>query len=182
MTWNRLIKVLNTKKNCSTKRCFSKINGLFFRISAMKELREFLQIWPEVQNKYEAYFVWNKLFKQLFQLFFSSFTRELQSQHTFLTLKTLSTFFSETLELFRYLWMLNFLLIWLKIISTKFLFSQYFIIVCVSLKIDVAKLLCTVLTHFSPVPHFYTPWKRQKTFGFLTFSGGIEMWHWTKMG
>ena len=30
------------------------------------------------------------------------------------------------------------------------------------------------LTHFSPVSHFYTPWKRQKTFGFLTFSGGIE--------
>ena len=38
------------------------------------------------------------------------------------------------------------------------------------------------LTHFSPVPHFYTPWKRQKTFGFLTFSGGLEMWRWTKMG
>ena len=38
------------------------------------------------------------------------------------------------------------------------------------------------LTHFSPVSHFCTPWKRQKTFGFLTFSGGIEMWHWTKMG
>ena len=33
-----------------------------------------------------------------------------------------------------------------------------------------------LLTHFSPVSHFYTP------FGFLTFSGGIEMWHWTKMG
>ena len=31
------------------------------------------------------------------------------------------------------------------------------------------------LTHFSPVSHFYTPWKRQKTLG------GIEMWHWTKM-
>ena len=31
------------------------------------------------------------------------------------------------------------------------------------------------LTHFSPMSHFYTPWKR-------TFSGGIEMWHWTKMG
>ena len=30
--------------------------------------------------------------------------------------------------------------------------------------------------------HFYTPWKSQKTFGFLTFSGGIEMWQWTKMG
>ena len=38
------------------------------------------------------------------------------------------------------------------------------------------------LTHFSPVLHFYTPWKRQKTFGFLTSSGGIEMWHWTKTG
>ena len=31
------------------------------------------------------------------------------------------------------------------------------------------------LIHFSPVSHFDTPWKRQKT-------GGIEMWHWTKMG
>ena len=38
------------------------------------------------------------------------------------------------------------------------------------------------LTHFSPVSHFYTPWKCQKTFGFLTFSGGLKMWHWTKMG
>ena len=33
------------------------------------------------------------------------------------------------------------------------------------------------LTHFSPVSRFYNPWKRQKT-----FSGVIEMWHWTKMG
>ena len=39
-----------------------------------------------------------------------------------------------------------------------------------------------MLTHFSSVSHFYTLWKRQKTFGFLAFSGGIEMWHWTKMG
>ena len=31
------------------------------------------------------------------------------------------------------------------------------------------------LTHFSPVSHFYTPLKRQKTFGFLTFSGSIEI-------
>ena len=31
------------------------------------------------------------------------------------------------------------------------------------------------LTHFSPMSHFYTPEKRQKTIGFLTFSGGIEM-------
>ena len=39
-----------------------------------------------------------------------------------------------------------------------------------------------LLTHFSPVSHFYTRSKRQKTKGFMTFSGGIEMWHWTKMG
>ena len=31
------------------------------------------------------------------------------------------------------------------------------------------------VSHFSPVSHFYTPSKRQKTFGFQTFSGGIEM-------
>ena len=37
------------------------------------------------------------------------------------------------------------------------------------------------LTHFNPMFYFYTLWKRQKTFGFLTFSEGIEMWHWTKM-
>ena len=30
--------------------------------------------------------------------------------------------------------------------------------------------------------HFYTPWKRQKTKGLLTFSEGIEMEHWAKMG
>ena len=40
----------------------------------------------------------------------------------------------------------------------------------------------TMLTHFSPISHFYTPWKCQKTYGFLTFSRGIKMWHWTKVG
>ena len=84
VTWNRLIKVLNTKKNCSTKRCFSKINGLFFRISAMKELREFLQIWPEVQNKYEAYFVWNKLLEMQITfpiVLFKFYKRTTESTH-----------------------------------------------------------------------------------------------------
>ena len=38
------------------------------------------------------------------------------------------------------------------------------------------------LTYFSPVSHFYTPWKRQKTKGFSDVFRGIEMWHWTKMG
>ena len=37
-------------------------------------------------------------------------------------------------------------------------------------------------THFSPMFYFYTPWKRQKTFGFQMFSGGIEMGHWAKLG
>ena len=38
------------------------------------------------------------------------------------------------------------------------------------------------LNHFSPLSHFYTPWKVHKTSGFLRFLGGIERWHWTKMG
>ena len=33
----------------------------------------------------------------------------------------------------------------------------------------------------SQMSHFYTPWKRHKTYG-LTFSGSIEIRHWTKMG
>ena len=33
----------------------------------------------------------------------------------------------------------------------------------------------------SPMLYFYTPWKRQKTFGFLRFLGGIEMEYWAKM-
>ena len=32
----------------------------------------------------------------------------------------------------------------------------------------------TKLTHFWPMLLFYTPWKHQKTFGFLVFSGGIN--------
>ena len=39
-----------------------------------------------------------------------------------------------------------------------------------------------LLTHFSPVFHFYTPWKRQKTKGFLTFSNVIKMVHRPKIG
>ena len=39
----------------------------------------------------------------------------------------------------------------------------------------------SLLIHFSPIPHFYTPWKSQKTSGFLTFSGGLEMGHRAKM-
>ena len=30
--------------------------------------------------------------------------------------------------------------------------------------------------------HLYAPWRCQKTFCFLTFSGGVEMEHWTKNG
>ena len=38
------------------------------------------------------------------------------------------------------------------------------------------------LTHFNPIFHFHTPLKCQKTKGFLTFLGGIEMKHLAKMG
>ena len=46
---------------------------------------------------------------------------------------------------------------------------------------------CTVadarkISPFSPMFHFYTPWKHQKTSSFLIFSGGIEVEHWLKMG
>ena len=42
----------------------------------------------------------------------------------------------------------------------------------------------TSLTHFSPVLHFCTPWKRKTTwkppYGFLMFSGGIKISHENK--
>ena len=38
------------------------------------------------------------------------------------------------------------------------------------------------VTHFMPLVSFYIPWKHQKTFGFLIFSGGIERGHWHEMG
>ena len=36
------------------------------------------------------------------------------------------------------------------------------------------------LTHFWPMFSFYTPWKHQKTLGFLVFSGGIKWEHFAK--
>ena len=33
------------------------------------------------------------------------------------------------------------------------------------------------LTHFEPMFHCYTPWKHQKTGGFVMFLGGIEVEH-----
>ena len=45
--------------------------------------------------------------------------------------------------------------------------------------IGTSQLICRanelVNMNFSPVSHFYTPWKRKETYGLLTFSGGIEM-------
>ena len=38
------------------------------------------------------------------------------------------------------------------------------------------------LTHFQPISNFYRPRKYQKTGGFLTFSRGIEVERWLKMG
>ena len=35
-------------------------------------------------------------------------------------------------------------------------------------------IISTVLTHFKPMFHFYTPGKHQKIGGFLIFSGGRE--------
>ena len=38
------------------------------------------------------------------------------------------------------------------------------------------------LTHFCPMFYVNTPWKHQKTKGFLMFSGVMEMEHWVKTG
>ena len=38
------------------------------------------------------------------------------------------------------------------------------------------------LTQIKPLFHFYTPWKSEKTYSFLTFSRGIEMEHLLEMG
>ena len=38
-----------------------------------------------------------------------------------------------------------------------------------------------IFNQFKPNVPFLYPHKSQKTFGFMTFSGGIEMEHWPKM-
>ena len=38
------------------------------------------------------------------------------------------------------------------------------------------------LSHFKSLFYFLTPWKRQKTSDFLTYSEGTEMEHWLEMG
>ena len=40
----------------------------------------------------------------------------------------------------------------------------------------------SLLTHFMPLVSFDTPWKHQKTEGFLMFSGAIEWDQWHEMG
>ena len=48
-------------------------------------------------------------------------------------------------------------------------------------KVNVQHLLFVQLTHFMPLVSFDTPWKHQKTFGFLMFSEAIEKDHWHEM-
>ena len=38
------------------------------------------------------------------------------------------------------------------------------------------------LIYFQRIMYFYSPWKHQKNYGFLMFSGGIELDYWFKMG
>ena len=77
----------------------------------------------------------------------------------------LVTFTEETLN-----GKLPFLYKTIKLEYTKKLISYFIVLVRNHLQISPL-----TFNHFSPVSHFYTPWKCQKTFGFLTFSGGIEM-------
>ena len=48
--------------------------------------------------------------------------------------------------------------------------------------ISLQKFLPKYSFHFRSMFNFYIPLKRQKTKGFLTFSGDTEMEHWDKMG
>ena len=50
------------------------------------------------------------------------------------------------------------------------------------MSVDMRKREAFHLSNLTPMFHFYTPWKRQKTSRFLSSSGGIEMKHWCKMG
>ena len=43
-------------------------------------------------------------------------------------------------------------------------------------------LVSLILPHFKPIFNFYTQEKCKETFGFLTFSGDIEMEHWVGTG
>ena len=38
-----------------------------------------------------------------------------------------------------------------------------------------------LINHFRSMFYFYTPWKRQKIWGFLTFSRGIEIGHYPEI-
>ena len=40
---------------------------------------------------------------------------------------------------------------------------------------------CKLFTHFRLMFHFYIPWKRLKTNGFLAFTESIDMEHWAKI-
>ena len=57
--------------------------------------------------------------------------------------------------------------------------------ICIQTEKSVARSLkfqWSLLTQFSLIFHFYTLWKRQRTFGFPMFSGGKEKKHWAKIG
>ena len=43
--------------------------------------------------------------------------------------------------------------------------------------LSLSRITFIFLTHPKPVLYFYTPWRHQKTRGFLKFSGGIEIEH-----
>ena len=52
---------------------------------------------------------------------------------------------------------------------------KWSIVIVIIVIITLMKAAYIVLTHFTPISHFYT-------FGFLRFSGGIEIGHWREKG
>ena len=55
-----------------------------------------------------------------------------------------------------------------------YFFTEIYVIFFIDTSSDIANYgwYCEKLTHFQPVFRFYTPWKHEKTGGFLMFSGG----------
>ena len=64
-----------------------------------------------------------------------------------------------------------------------YFFTEIYVIFFIDTSSDIANYgwYCEKLTHFQPVFRFYTPWKHEKTGGFLMFSSGIKInigWKW----
>ena len=69
-----------------------------------------------------------------------------------------------------------------RILNIIIISSEWKLIYSDLLMIRVTVVNVLPLDHSMSLASFYTPWKHQKTSGFLMFSGGIERDQWHEMG